>query len=207
MRGMDLVKPETFSVTVDGKTTDLTDSLTQAKVMDHKAWSTGFRFTRPGVYQFVMVPTPYWESAEGVSIIHYTKTVIPAYGADENWDQAVGLPTEIVPMQRPFGNYSGNSFSGRVLVNGKPAGGAEVEVEYYNAQNSMVEPSDYHITQVVKADDRGIFHFTCPWPGWWGFAALTEAPYTIKDPEGNEKGVELGAVFWTFFDAPTRKDK
>jgi cobalt/nickel transport protein len=199
-RGMDLVKPEKFSVTVNGKTTDLTDTLTSEIVMDHEGWKTDYRFARPGVYQFVMEPTPYWEPTEDVSIIHYTKTVIPAYGADENWDQPVGLPAEIVPLLRPFGNYAGNSFTGKVLMGGNPVGGAEVEVEFYNPGARQTAPSDYHITQMVKADERGIFRFTCPWPGWWGFAALTEAPYTIKDPEGNEKSVELGAIFWTFFD-------
>lgn len=199
-RGMDLVKPEKFSVIVNGITTDLSNTLTPEKVMDHEGWKTDYRFARPGVYQFVMEPAPFWEPAEDVSIIHYTKTVIPAYGADENWDQPVGLPTEIVPLLRPFGNYAGNSFTGQVLMGGNAVGGAEVEVEFYNPESSHTAPSDYHITQVIKADDRGIFHFTCPWSGWWGFAALTEAPYTIKDPEGNEKGVELGAVFWTFFD-------
>jgi cobalt/nickel transport protein len=36
--------------------------------------------------------------------------------------------------------------------------------------------------------------------GWWGFAALSQADYTLKDPQGNEKGVELGAVLWTYLD-------
>ena len=39
---------------------------------------------------------------------------------------------EIIPLTRPFANYSGNIFQGRVLLDGKPVPGAEVEVEYYN---------------------------------------------------------------------------
>jgi cobalt/nickel transport protein len=35
-----------------------------------------------------------------------------------------------------------------------------------------------------------------PISGWWGFAALIEAPWTLKGPDGKEKSVELGAVYW-----------
>lgn len=204
--GMDLVQPNKFTVTAGGKTTDLHASLEQATFMDHQSWKSLFSFKRPGVYQFVMEPKPYWEAAEDLSIIHYTKTIIPAFGDDEGWGEALGLPTEIVPLTRPFGNYAGNSFSGQVLLQGKPVPGAAVEVEFYNEGNTLHPKSDYHITQVVMADPNGIFTFTCPLAGWWGFAALSEADYTLKDPEGNEKGVELGAVLWTYFDdLPTKQ--
>ncbi len=198
--GMDLAKPQKFTVTADGKTVDLLATLRPTAIMGHNGWESSFRFRRPGVYQFVMEPKPYWEPAEDLSIIHYTKTIIPAFGDEEGWEQPVGLPTEIIPLLRPFGNYAGNSFSGQVLIKGMPAGGAEVEVEYYNENNTLRAASDYHITQVVKADKNGIFSFTCPLAGWWGFAALSRADYTLKDPQGNEKGVELGAVLWTYMD-------
>lgn len=198
--GMELERPAKFSVTAGKKTTDLLPTLEPAEVMQHKAWKSRYRFTRPGIYRFVMEPTPYWEPSEDISIIHYTQTIIPAYGDDEGWDSPLGLPTEIVPLLRPFGNYAGNSFTGQVLVGGSPAPGAEVEVEFYNRDKRFSPPNDYHITQVVKADDRGVFNFTCPFGGWWGFGALSEADYTLKDPEGNDKGVELGAVLWIYMD-------
>jgi len=198
--GMDLPQPKHFTVTANGKTTDLLATLEPVSLMDHEAWQSAYSFTRPGVYQFVMEPTPYWEPAEDLSIIHYTKTIIPAFGDDEGWDEPVGLPTEIVPLLRPFGNYVGNSFSGKVLLQGKPVAGAEVEVEFYNEGNKLQPKSEYHVTQVIKADNNGIFSFSCPLAGWWGFAALNEADYTIKDPEGKDKGVELGAVLWIYLD-------
>lgn len=198
--GMDLTQPKKFTVTANGQTTDLLATLAPVSFMGHKAWQSSYSFTRPGVYQFVMEPTPYWEPTEDLSIIHYTKTIIPAFGDDEGWDEPVGLPTEIVPLLRPFGNYVGNSFSGQVLLQGKPVAGAEVEVEFYNEGNKLQPKSDYHVTQVIKADDNGIFSFSCPLAGWWGFAALNEADYTIKDPEGKDKGVELGAVLWIYLD-------
>jgi len=198
--GMDLERPQKFNVIVAGKTTDLLPNLQPTTFMDHKAWKINYSFKRPGIYQFVMEPTPYWEPAEDLSIIHYTKVIIPAYGDDEGWDQPAGLPTEIIPMLRPFGNFAGNSFTGLVLLNGKPVPGAEVEVERYNRDNLLKAPSDYHITQLVKADGNGVFSFTCPTSGWWGFAALNEADYKLKDPEGNDKEVEIGAVLWLYMD-------
>lgn len=200
MVGMDLVKPKMFKVMSETGETDLLDSLTETKAMDHEAWQTTYQIQRPGVYHFVMEPQPYWEPTEDVSIIHYTKTIVAAFGYDADWDVPVGLPTEIIPLTRPFGNYAGNSFSGQVILNGKPVPKAEVEVELYNSTSTYKAPSDYHVTQVVKADDNGVFSFTCPQSGWWGFAALNEADYTIKDPGGAEKGVELGAVLWIYLD-------
>lgn len=196
-QGMTLVRPAKAGVMYNGKITDLLPSLKQSKVMDHKAWSVDYTFKRPGVYTFFMEPKAYWEPAEDCSIIHYTKVSVPAFGGDEGWDEPVGLKTEIVPMLRPFGNFAGNTFVGLVLVDGKPVPGAEVEVELYN-QGRFATPTDYHETQVVKADERGVFTFACPQAGWWGFAALTEADFTIDNPEGKAKPVELGAVFWTY---------
>lgn len=198
MIGMDLEKPRQFFVQAGEVKTDLLPSLVETKIMDHKAWQTTFPVQRPGVYQFVMEPTPYWEPAEDVSIIHYTKTIVAAFGDEEGWDTPAGLPTEIVPLLRPFGNYAGNTFTGKILLNGKPVPFGEVEVELYNQENTYAPPSEHHVTQVVKADPNGIFTFTCPVPGWWGFAALNEADYTIKNPEGEEKGVEIGAVLWIY---------
>ena len=85
-------------------------------------------------------------------------------------------------------------------MGGEPVPNAEVEVELYNRDNTYKAPSEYHVTQVVKADENGVFSFACPQSGWWGFAALNEADYTIKDPGGADKGVELGAVLWIYLD-------
>jgi cobalt/nickel transport protein len=197
---MDLQKPAAFYTVNNGEKIDLLATLEKTDVMDHQAWSMSQRIKYPGVYHYIMEPVPYWEEAEDLFIIHYTKTIIAAFGEDSGWDQPVGLPTEIVPLLRPYGNYAGNSFTGQVLLNGVPAAQSEVEVEFYNSNKSMRSPSDYHITQVVKTDDNGIFTFSCPLAGWWGFSALNEADYTIKRPDNTEKNVELGAVLWVYFD-------
>ncbi len=194
--GMDLVKPKQFSVFFDGKSEDLLSTLQETKVMDHQAWKTTYKVKRPGVYQFAMEPVPYWEPAEDVSIIHYTKTIVAAFGEEEGWDTELGLKTEIVPLTRPFGAYEGYIFTGQVKLDGKPVPNAEVEIEYYNQDKKLTPASDYHVTYVLKADEQGIFSFCCPRAGWWGFAALNEADFKLKDPDGNDKGVELGAVLW-----------
>lgn len=200
MVGMDMAKPSRFFVSHKGRQTDLLDTLSAKEVLGRAGWHASFPVKRPGVYHLAMEPQPYWEPAEDALIIHYTKTTIAAYGGDVGWDEPLGLPTEIVPLLRPFGNYAGNSFSGQVLLDGKPLPFAEVEVELYNEDNRYRAPSDYHVTQVIKADANGIFNFTCPTAGWWGFAALSEADYTLANPEGKEKPVELGAVYWIYLD-------
>ena len=48
------------------------------------------------------------------------------------WDAELGLPTEIVPLSRPFGLWAGNLFQGVVKRDGAPVPHAEVEVEFYD---------------------------------------------------------------------------
>ncbi|MBG0776053.1 MAG: DUF4198 domain-containing protein [Desulfovibrionaceae bacterium] len=204
--GMVLEKPKAFKVFVGGKATDLLGQLKEAKVMGQKAWKTPYKFAKPGVYTFFMEPTPYWEPAEDTSIIHYTKVVVPAYGDEDGWDEPIGVKTEIVPMVRPFGLFAGQTFTGQVLLDGKPVPNAEIEVEFYNAEKDAYKlASDYDQTQVVKADADGVFSMACPKAGWWGFAALNEADFTVKNPAGEDKPVELGGVLWVHFDAWTKK--
>ncbi len=202
--GMELVKPVQFGVMTRGKKQDLLSQLRETKVFGHKGWEVAYRIKRPGVYSFYMEPKPYWEPAEDKYIVHYTKTVISAFGDEEGWDQPVGLKTEIVPLTRPFGLYAGNVFQGIVLLNGKPAPYTEVEVEYYNKDHRVTPPTDYMITQVVKADGNGVFTYAAPREGWWGFAALNTASERMKH-DGKEKDVELGAVIWVKFEQWTEK--
>jgi len=197
--GMELATPKVFAVRANGETQDLLGSLTQAKVMDHTAWKTDYKIKRPGVYMFYMEPQPYWEPAEDCFIIHYTKTVVTAFGDDEGWDQEIGLKTEIVPLSKPFAQYAGNIFQGIVKLDGKAVPYAEVEVEYYNEDGKSEAPTDYMVTQTIKADGNGVFTYAAPKAGWWGFAALNEADFTLK-ADGQEKGVELGAVIWVKFE-------
>ena len=197
-QGMELVKPKTVGVLNNGKRQNLMGSLSQTQVMEHPAWSAQFKIKRPGVYIFYMEPQPYWEPAEDTFIVHYTKTVVTAFGDDEGWDAEIGLKTEIVPLSKPFGLYAGNVFQGIVKLNAKAVPFAEVEVEYYNTDGRFTAPTAYMITQTIKADQNGVFTYAAPKAGWWGFAALSPADFKLKH-NGIDKDVEIGAVIWVKF--------
>jgi cobalt/nickel transport protein len=205
-KGMDMAKPKAFGVKNGEQKTDLLESLKPTKVMDHNAWVGEYAFKRPGVGTFFLVPEPYFEPAEDKYIEHITKVVIPAFGEEEGWDAPVGLAAEIVPLTRPFGNYTGNVFTGKVLVDGKPAADVTVEVEFYNKDKAYEAPNEYMTTQAVKTDANGVFTYAVPFAGWWGFAALVDAPETIQK-DGVDKKVERGAVLWAKFLDPKRKKK
>jgi cobalt/nickel transport protein len=205
MHYMEMAKPKQFGVVHKGKKEDLLAGLKEAKgkAPDQKEsftfWTADYAIRRPGDYLFYVEPTPYWEPAEDCFIVHYTKVCVQALGLEQGWDEPVGLETEIVPLTRPYGLWTGNLFTGQVLLKGKPVPGAEVEVEYLNespGNKAIVKaPADAYVRQVVKADGNGVFSYAMPRAGWWGFAALSEADWKLK--QGNEeKGVEIGAVIW-----------
>lgn len=202
---MNLVKPKRFGVVAGGKKTDLLGTLKSTKgkapaqTKEYSAWTADYKIKRPGVYQFFMEPAPYWEPAEDCFIIHYTKVAVSAFGQEKGWDEPLGLETEIVPLTRPFGLWTGNVFTGQVLLKGKPVPGAEVEVEYLNESPGnpgiVKAPADPYVTQIVKADQNGVFTYAMPRAGWWGFAALNEADRKLNH-EGSPKNIEIGAVYW-----------
>ena len=202
---MEMAKPKQFGVIHGGQKTDLLGALKEAKggspdqAEKYTFWTAEYPIKRPGDYTFFVEPTPYWEPAEDLYIVHYTKVCVNALGLEEGWDAPAGLETEIIPLTRPYGLWTNNLFTGRVLLKGKPVPHAEVEIEYLNASpgniSVVIPPADPYVTQVVKADADGVFSYAMPKAGWWGFSALNEADWTI-DHEGQKKNVEIGAVYW-----------
>ena len=192
---MNMEKPAQFGVMVKGKKTDLLATLKEKKTKGSSAWEATYKIKSPGDHIFYVEPKPYWEPAEDSFIVHYTKVVVNSLGLEEGWDEEVGLKTEIVPLTRPYGLWTGNVFQGIVKVNGKPVPYAEVEVEYYNQDGKVKWSADPLITQVVKADQNGVFTYGMPRAGWWGFAALNEDEKKMKY-KGEDKSVEIGAVLW-----------
>lgn len=195
---MHMDKPVKFGVVCGEKVTDLLGTLKEKKFDGKSAWETAYKITKPGDYTFFIEPKPYWEPAEDKFIVHYTKVIVDALGAEEGWDKPIakeaGIPVEIVPLSRPYSLYAGNLFVGQVFRDGKPVPNAEVEVEWWGKGKTKA-PTDSHVTQVIKADGNGIFYFAMPKAGWWGFAALMEAEKPMKH-EGQDKKVEAGAVIW-----------
>jgi cobalt/nickel transport protein len=206
---MEMVKPQAFGVYVNGKRFNLLSQLKPMKLpvfpvwhpeaKEYKgktatAWQISYTLKRPGDYQFYVIPQPYFEPAEEKFIWQMTKVVVDAFGAEEGWDERIGLQAEIIPLTRPYGLWAGNVFRGLVLMNGKPAPNLEVEVEYYNVDGKVHAPEDCMVTQVVKTDANGIFSYTIPWAGWWGFSVLGDGG--MKTYKGKQYPVEMDAVIW-----------
>ncbi len=195
---MQMDKPVKFGVVAGEQVTELLSGLKEKKVEGKSTWETTFKVTRPSDYIFFLVPKPYWEPAEDKFIVHVTKVIVDALGAEEGWDKPIakqaGLPVEIVPLTRPYSLYAGNLFTGQVLKNGKPLPNVDVEMEWWG-KGKIKAPTDAHVTQVVKADSNGVFSYAMPKAGWWGFAAIMEGDEPLKH-QGQDKKVEIGAVIW-----------
>jgi cobalt/nickel transport protein len=195
---MQMDKPEKFGVVIGEKASDLLGTLKEKKVDGKSIWETNFKITKPADYIFFLEPKPYWEPAEDKFIVHVTKVVVDALGAEEGWDkpiaEAAGIPAEIVPLARPYSLYAGNLFKGQVFKGGKPVPDSDVEVEFWGKGKTKA-PTDAHVTQVVKTDSNGVFSFAMPKAGWWGFSAIMESDAPLKH-DGKDKKVELGAVLW-----------
>jgi len=193
---MEMAMPKQFGVMINEKTEDLL-SLLKVEKRDGKTFYTAkYTCKTPGDYLFFVEPAPYWEENEGKMIIHYTKVVVDAFSAGTGWDQLVGFPVEIEPLVRPFGLWSGNSFRGIVKKQGQAVPFATVEVEYFNENHVVKIPAEPFITQVIKTDAQGVFSYTMPKAGWWGFAALIEGEEHLTNPQGKKVPVELGGLIW-----------
>jgi len=202
---MDMAKPnQFFVVTKDNKRTDLIDKLTpvtfKGKENSAAAWQTKFPVRALGDYIFVLDPAPYWEPTENHFIHQITKAYVNLGEAPTNWDQPVGLPTEIVPLNKPTAIVAGSTFSGRVLTDGKPAADTEIEVEYLAAEPDLatLTPKKPTVspppggTLVVHTDSNGVFTFGIPKAGYWGFSAVDAGP----NKKFKDKDQEEDAVIW-----------
>jgi cobalt/nickel transport protein len=191
---MDMVKPVRVGAVTDKGVEDLTTSLVEAPVDGKAAWRFEQTIAAPGAEVLFVEPKPYWEPAENKYIVHYAKVVVDGFASGEGWDRLAGLPVEIAPLVRPTGLWTGNLFRGVVLQDGQPVPGAEIEVEWVN-DGSVTPPNEAFITQVIKADDMGVFSYAMPKAGWWGFAALIDGPEATS-PDGKPAATELGALMW-----------
>ncbi|MFH1626373.1 MAG: DUF4198 domain-containing protein, partial [Pseudomonadota bacterium] len=72
---MNMAKPAKFGVVIQGKNTDLLNTLREKKVKGFSTWEAKYKIRRPGDHTFYVVPEPYWEPAEDCFIIHYTKVI------------------------------------------------------------------------------------------------------------------------------------
>ncbi len=198
--GVPMAKPRRVGVWVAGRDQDLLPRLQPVQVRDRQgellpAYTLRYKFRKPGDHIFYVVPEVFWDEAEEIFLVQYTKVVVNTFGLEEGWDRELGLEAEIVPLTRPYGLWTNNVFQGVVKLNGKPVPFARVVVEYYNQDGSARAPADPFITQVVKADANGVFTYAMPRAGWWGFSALVDQSRTMEH-KGKAYPLHVGAIIW-----------
>ncbi len=156
-----------------------------------------------GDYTYVLRPAPYYEEQEDKYIQQITKTVINVGGLPGSWDEPIGLPVEIVPLDKPYANWVGGVFRAVILADGQPVPHAEVEVEYLNhepqidqlrfaPEGKVTAPQGSFITLSIRANAQGEVTIGLPKAGWWGICALD-----LDDGlEYDNRELSLDAVLW-----------
>ncbi len=195
---MNMAPPTRFGVMRRGTEIDLRESLQRTEEDGKGVYRAQYTVAAPGDHVFFVEPAPYYEAGEETYIVHFTKVVVDAFDGGGGWNKPVGFPVEIMPLVRPYGLWTGNTFRGVVLHDGKPVPNARVEVEYLNDHEPKVKiPSSAFETQVILANTNGEFAYTMPRAGWWGFAALVDGPSEgLKSPDGKPADMEWGALMW-----------
>ncbi|MBU2962025.1 DUF4198 domain-containing protein [Citreicella sp. C3M06] len=201
---MDMALPQEFYVIHNGERTDLIDTLTPVPFTGGENSGDAFKghvpVKRSGDYVLVTVPTPYYEASEDLYIQQITKAFLNRNGLPTDWMTPVGLPTEILPLNKPYNILAGSTFTGQVLANGQPVAGAEIEIEYMAAEPDMDSAASSAPvvgampggTIVAISDASGYFTFGIPKAGYWGFAALGTGPASEHDG----KNLSQDAVIW-----------
>ena len=213
---MEMGEPEAFYVVAqrgdegEAVRTDLEEYLTPVTWEGEGNAAAAYQAQLPGNvvrslgdYVFVLEPSPYYEAGEDKYIQQYTKMVMNVGGVPGNWADTIGLPAEIMPLDKPYANWTGGVFRGVVLSDGEPVPFAEIEIEYVNrepdlensrfADEAAVEaPHPSFETMSIKADANGNFTIGLPRAGWWGICALEIGPVT----EHEGKPLSQDAVLW-----------
>ena len=195
-------RPEEFGVIVNGDKVSLTNKLKETKVIGynekdgHTGYFLKYTLEKPGDYIFYFISKPYWESADDKYTIHYTKVIVNGFELQDAWYKEIGLKTEIVPLTCPYTIYKGNTFSGIVKVDGNVAPFTDVKVEYYNENGRAKIPNPLFETQIIKCDGNGVFSYSFPESGWWGFSAVNTDDKNEISYRDKLKKVEIGADLW-----------
>lgn len=201
---MGMETPQEFFMIHRGEKIDLSDRLAPTTFKGAENEASAFDVTVPvkrsGDYVVVTVPAPYYEESEDIYIQQITKSFLNRNALPTDWDAPVGLPTEIIPLTKPYNIIAGSNFAGRVVANGEPVAGAEIEIEYMASEPDMETGATTAPTVgtmpggavVALSDEDGYFSFAVPRAGHWGFAALGAGPVT--EHEGKE--LSQDAVIW-----------
>ncbi len=186
-----------------GTRSEQLSALTETEHLGAPAWSARILLPDSGLCRFIMESKPVWMPERDRLVQYFSRVQVPVRSDGNGWAAPTGDRFEIVPLIRPFGLCAGMGFRARVLLDGKPASGVRVQAAHLNAPPRpglvRVPPSAHHAFQELETDVQGLFHFVCPQPGWWVFAALAEGD-PLQDPDGTLKPLELRAEFWVWMD-------
>lgn len=213
---MNMGKPEAFYLLKKrGEKTQKVDLMGYVKPVEwdnHGGTASAYHATIPaketrsmGDYMFVMVPDPYYEGEEDIYIQQITKMVVNVAGVPTLWSESADLPTEIMPLDKPYANWEGGVFRGVVMSDGKPVPNAELEIEFANhppvpgksmfrKEATIEAPQASYEIMGILTNDRGEFTIGLPKAGWWGICALGSGP----DTEHKGKELSQDAVLWVY---------
>lgn len=196
---MEVARPKRFGVQHLGEATDLLTSLKPREEKNPAAWLTEFTAKNPGDYTFYAEHAPRWEAADDQFSVPLAKVCVNVLALEEGWDEPVGLEAEIIPLSRPYGLWTGNLFSGQVLLGGEPAPYVAIEVAWLGTAPDtppiLPRTATAFRIQKIRTDANGVFHYAMPRAGWWGFAAILDTDRTIKK-DNEEKAVSIVTSFW-----------
>ena len=110
---------------------------------------------------------PAWHSLAGPPELtrDWAKVIIHGSG-EENWDGAVGLELEIVPLVSPYDLEVGDTFTAKLLYNGEPVRGE------YAAAHETESIHDPEVAQVGETAEDGTFSIYISKPGMWSIKGI-----------------------------------
>ncbi len=164
-------KPNKFGVMRQGKKFDLMYLVKPIPIKGQQAFEVYYPINSPGDYIFYLEPQTWFDSKQESLHVQPTKIVVNAHGMESGWDDELQEKAEILPLAQPYALWKGNSFRGIVKFRQKAVPFAKVHVVYFNEKNDLTTPILPLVDQVVKADANGVFAYTPPKAGWWGFKA------------------------------------
>lgn len=201
-------RPRQFGAIVNGKRVDLSSELTSATMGGQPAFTAKHTMKEAGAHIYFLEPEPYWEAAENVMVVHYTKLILNSCNAKlrtesemgwenwEGWDTLVGFPVEIEPTLQCTSLWTGSAFTGIVRVDGKPAPNCRIEVEYFNEMGAVKLPNNSYLTHILRTNAQGEFVYVLVRAGWWVFTAIPQTTQKTASPGGKEVDLEMGGVLW-----------
>ena len=208
----DAQAPKFFIFTPDKKKESLSLSRItlkdQASGKDRQAFAVEYKPPAPGDYYLCLEAPPTFIPESQVFWQDYVKAPLHVR-AEKGWDQAVGLPVEIIPLTRPYGWPAGSVFKGQALVKNQALTRATVEVEKFNGfyvpadkmpRDPLGEEHAPLVTRVTKTDRMGYFIFTLDSPGWWIISV--SAPGGKRVHQGKTFPVEMRGGLWVYVEPP-----